>query len=151
MRFWCKKYPTSASPGILSQMSTFFFPVSCYWTSNRGKSQCSSMQRVLQYPCLLFPHPLQFLYRPKGIPSKCSGPPWLVVGETCTQRVCACVCVYPITWCAGGYWHGNCVDSSQAPVPAGSCHAPSPFWVDLVEWLVGCSGHAEHSPIYKKV
>lgn len=72
-----------------------FFSVSCYWTSNRGKSQCSSMQGVLQYLCLLFPHPLQFLYRPKGIPSKCSGPPWLVGGgETCTQRVCACVCVY---------------------------------------------------------
>lgn len=149
MRFWCKKYPTSASPGILSHLSTFF-SVSCYWTSNRGKSQCSSMQGVLQCLCLLFPHPLQFLYRPKGIPSKCSGPPWLVgVGGKHAPR--ECVCVYPITWCAGGYRHGNCVDSSQAPVPAGNCHAPSPFWVDLVEWLVGCSGHAEHSPIYKEV
>lgn len=70
-------------------------------------------------------------------------------GGTCTLRVY----VYRITWCTGGYWHGNCVDSSQALVPTGNCHSPSPSlsWVDLVEWLVGCSGHGEHSPMYQEL
>lgn len=43
-------------------------------------------------------------------------------GGTCTLRVY----VYRITWCTGGYWHGNCVDSSQALVPTGNCHSPPP-------------------------
>lgn len=116
---------------------------------NRGKTQCSSMQRVFQYLCLSFHStPSSVPYSPVGNPSKYVGP-LRQVGEH-APRECMCI-VSPDA--QGGYWHGNCVDSSQALVPAGNRHSsfPSPFCVDLVEWLVGCSGHGEHSPIYKEM
>lgn len=55
-------------------------------------------------------------------------------GGTSTKRVY----VYCITWC-GGYWHGNCVDCSQALVPTGNCHPPSPFLCGscrVIGWLL---------------
>ncbi len=83
------------------------------------------------------PHPLVFFHSPIGNPSKYVGPLRLV-GEHAPR-----VYVYRITWCAGGYWHGNCVDSSQALVPTGNCiHRALPFLCGscrVIGWLLRTS------------
>lgn len=73
-------------------------------------STCASHSISTPSPVPLQPHrkPIKVLWSAE------------TAGGTCTQRVD----VYCITWCAGGYWHGNCVDSSQALVPTGNCHSP---------------------------